>query len=309
MMPKKPNMQPNIMAVAGAESVGAITYSRLTNDVPLKRLRELWEKRGFEEKVLISPPTPENTLRRALASARHGLRMLLRPLEGKNGFALVAETAKEDQLDYDIRGMLRARIDYPDAQKPEETTLSISPATHPQAESIKARYAELSDTVAATAFGAGWIWRYLAPRCRAVSLRDFGGIYFIPRDMMDQWNAWCDTIEEACPGVKIYRIPAVSGTEALEAIMDSLRAEAETAIAAINEELLRTGSDALGKRALQNRESRTREVRDKVAHYEKLFQVNLTDLQAQLDSLNTEIAGALLMIADDMNLGEGISNE
>jgi len=309
MMQKKPNMQPSIMAIPGAESVGAITYSRLTNDVSLKRLRELWTERGFAKKMFISPPTAENTLRRALSSARHGLRMLLRPLEGKNGFALVAETAKDDQLDYDIKGMLRARIDYPDASKPEETTLTISPADHPRADGIKARYEELCDTVAATAFGAGWLWRYLAPRCRAVSLRDFGGIYFIPRDMMDQWNAWCDTIEEACPGVKIYRIPAVSGTEALEAIMDSLRLEAETAIASINEELLRTGSDALGKRALKNREQRTREVRDKVAHYENLFQVNLDDLQAQLNSLNTEIGGALLILADDMNLGEGLNNE
>lgn len=309
MMQQKPNMQPGIMAIPGAESVGAITYSRLTNDVPLKKLRELWTERGFDEKLFISAPTAENTLRRSLSSARHGLRMLLRPLEGKNGFALVAETAKDDQLDYDVRGMLRARIDYPDAAHPEHANLTISPANHPRAEGIRARYEELRDTVAATAFGAGWLWRYLAPISHAVSLRDCGGIYFIPRDMMPQWDAWCNTIEEACPGVKIYRIPAVSGTEALEAIMDSLRLEAETAIFSINEELQKTGTDALGKRALKNREVRTREVRDKVAHYEKLFQINLDDLQKQLDSLNAEIGGALLLLADDMSLGEGLDNE
>jgi hypothetical protein len=308
MMQKKQNTQPQIMAVAGAESVGAITYARLTNDVSIKKLRELWTARGFDENLFISAPTAENTLRRALASARHGMRMLLRPLEGKNGFALVAETAKDDQLDYDIQGMLRARIDYPDASHPEQANLTITPANHTQTNSIRARFEELRDTVAATAFGAGWIWRYLAPRCKSVSLRDFGGIYFIPRDMVDQWDAWCDTIEEACPGVKIYRIPAVSGAEALEAIMDSLRMEAETAIASINEELLKTGTEALGKRALRNREAQTREVRNKVAHYERLFQVNLDDLQAQLNSLNTEIAGALLLLADDMLLGEGCDN-
>jgi hypothetical protein len=309
MMQQKPNMQPQIMAVAGAESVGAITYSRLSTDVPLQRLRELWTERNFDESLMIPPPTAENVLRRALASQKQGMRMLLRPLEGRNGYALVAEKVKDDQLDYDLAGMLRARIDYPNPEDHKCEKLTVTPQDHPRSASILARYEELRDTVSAASFGSGWIWRYLAPRCHAVSLRDCGGIYFIPRDKVPLWTAWCDAIEEACPGVKIYRIPAVSGTEALEAIMDSLRMEAEAAVAAINEDLSKTGVSQLGKRALLNRKDRTQEVRDKVAHYEKLFQVNLDDLQEQLVSLNAEIGGALLMIADDMHLGERLNDE
>lgn len=298
-MHKEPNMQNSIMAVSGVESVGAITYSRLPGDVPLDKLRELWIARGFNENFLPQDPTAENVLRRALNNVKHGIRVLLRPLAGKHGFALVAETVKDDQLDYGTHDMLRARVEYPDPKVGGNVKLIITPIDHPKADAIRAQFELLNNTVAASAFGGGWLWRYLVHRCRAVSLRDGGGFYFIPRDMMDQWNAWCDTIQEACPGVTIYRIPAVSGSEAVAAIMDSMRAEAEAAVEAINAELLRTGNDALGKRALQNREARTREVRDKLAHYEKLFEVQLDDLREKLESLNTEIGGALLMLADD----------
>ena len=294
------------MAVSGVESVGAITYARLVNDIPLEKLYALWVARGFDEKLLPPPATHENTLRRALVATRHGMRTLLRPLEGRNGFALVSETAKDDKLDYDTSKMLRARVDAPEN---EPVQLTITPSDHPYATGIRAQFEALQHTISAHSFGSGWLWRYIAPRCQAVSLRDFGGIYFIPRGMLAQWNAWSDTIEEACPGVKIYRIPAVSGAEAIEAVMDSVRAEAEAAIAAINEELLRTGKDALGKRALRNREQRTREVRDKIAHYEGLFEIQLDDLRGQLDSLNTEIGGALLLLAEDLGLVGGQDNE
>jgi len=297
-MQQKTNMQQVFAVTDVDQSVGAITYCKLTADISIEELREQWIARGFDVSLLPSLPTAENVLRRALESVRTGLRVLLRPLAGKHGFALVAEHVNEDKLDYDTHAMLRARIEH-DSNNPETGYLVVTPSNHPHADLIRQRYNELQKTISPGAFGSSWLWRILAPRCYAVTLRESGGMYFIPRANIEQWNAWVQVIEDTCPGVKIYRLPAVSAAEAITAIMDAVRGEAESAVKAINDELGRTGTDALGKRALENRKSRTEAVRNKVQHYENLFAIKLDDLRSQLDSLNTEITGALLMLAPE----------
>jgi len=296
----------DIIAISGLETAGEITYCRLSGDVDLQKLHETWLNHGLPEDLLPSPPTEEFALQRVLEEMKSGYRVLLRKLAGKSGFALVHEEATDEELTYNTSNMLKARIrrqEITDQQgnKTIQPVVQVAPKDHPQAEQIREQFEKYRNTMASRVFGGRWLWGRLAGTCKAVSLRESGGIYFIPRDQVDTWHRYCEAIHEACAGIKIFRIPAVEEEDAVDAVLAAIKAEAEVAVAAIEEEINREGDNALGLRALQTRQRRAQEVRSKVAHYESLFSRQLPELQRHIDDLDTEITGAILMCEPDDN--------
>ena len=292
-------VKPNIFAVSDVNSAGEITYCRLSGDVDVERLKEVWAQRSLDPALLPPQPTDEYALKRACLESKGGFRVLLRPLQGITGYALVTETADGKDLTYDTDGMLRAYVVYDQtADGPKIPRAVVEPENHPKAKTIRALFEEYRGTISSRLIGGNWLWGKLAALCQSVSLRDTGGVYFIPADCVDRWHVFCEAIEEASLST-IFHIPAVRADEAIFAVLAALQVEAESEIASMAEELSRADDGALGARALRSRAMRSRDVRAKVQHYEKLFERAVPGLQEKIDALDADIASAVLLLSPD----------
>jgi hypothetical protein len=290
---------PGVVAVTDQmEAAGAIVYIRTSGGIPLEALSQEWHSRGLTPELLPSGRTEDSALRRALADVKRGGRELIRPLAGHAGLALVDEEAKEDDLDYAI--ILRARVAYtPQVNDTDPSAhVVVDPADHDRADDLRDSFNEHL-TKLSNAKISQWIWGTLGASVQTVSLRETGGVYFVPRTHLDSWNEMAGAISTVAD-VKFYGIPAMESEDAVEAILDAITAEAEAAVTRMDEDLSKTGDEALGSRALKTREAQTQVLREKVEAYEKLLNRKLPELTGNLDGLESNIGGALLVsMADD----------
>lgn len=281
-------MQNELIAVSdqSVENAGEITYCRITGSIDLDRLAQVWSEAGLPEYLLPKRPSAESSLKTALQSVKCGKRQLLRPLQGITGFALVDETAFADNLDYDTEGMLRAKV----VKSPlSEPTLKFQPEDHPLVYPVRQMYERVQNHLQGSQVGA-WLWNKLAFDCRAVSLRETGGVYFIPRSELPRWRKFTKAIQQASD-VKIFAIPAVCAEEAVDAVFDALMQEVNQQVATIGHNLT-----SAGKRALSTRRARSELLKSKVEHYESLFSRELPNLKQQIDDLTSDISTASIML-------------
>lgn len=286
----------------GTETAGAIVYCRVSGAIQLNALGPKWRAAGCDTKLLPAGRTEESALKRALQELPKGFRKLIRPLDKFTGFALVNEQADGDDLDYDV--MLRARVVYtPPVVEGDPMTCEckVEPEDHELADAIRAGFQKHLGSLTNNKISS-WVWGKLAPTCEALSLRDTGGIYFIPRNHIDAWRKMVGVIKDVSD-VMFFEIPAMATDEAVEAILDAVGQEAQTEIDKIAEELARTGDDAIGEKALATREARMRAVRTKVRSYESLLSQVMPSLHSKLDDLDADITAAML-IASSGNGGE-----
>lgn len=274
------------------QATGAIVYCRTSGGIPLAELEAEWHRLGLDPDLLPGGRTEDAALRRALLDVKFGARELVRPLAGSAGLALVDESAQNEDLDYVI--LLRARVVYtPHAP----TTVAVDPPDHPRAVALADAFAEHLLKLSNAKISA-WIWGILGGHVRTVSLRETGGVYFVPKTTLATWRGMTEAISNVAD-VKFYEIPAMNSDDAVEAILDAIQAEAEAEINGMAVDLAKTGEEALGKRALATREGTARRVRDKVREYETLLGKQLAGLQSKMDTLDADLSAAMLMASDD----------
>lgn len=242
---------------------GAIVYWRLSGAVNGEDLNAALTERGLDDHTL-GLPTPKRALRRTLQEYARG-EVFLRAGKGKDGGLYlvrqsVADTAGEEpEFDVWVRGHLNV------AGQPKITITGDTTAAEDMAASIVDRYWHHVFYVGTTDISA-WLIKQAAV-CDALSLRDTGGVYFIPRHAIDEWRRRADALHEqtAC---RVYMIPAMRTEEALDAVLQSMIDECEAFAAAFDQEI---AAGELGKRALEERAERAKTFLAKLARYEKLL--------------------------------------
>ncbi len=130
----------------------------------------------------------------------------------------------------------------------------------------------------------------------AVSLRESGGVYFIPKSGVDYWSKIANAVEAGGAG-SVFRIPAVRTAEAVAAITDAVTAEAEAAALALEEELTKTGDDALGKRAIATRTKTVQELLAKLNSYEELLGQQLA-VRERVSTLQSTLSAVALTMTE-----------
>jgi hypothetical protein len=273
-------------------AAGAVSYWRASGSIQIAALTAAWARAGLDPKLLRNAPEPETALRRAvleLATREHvsdkvERRILVRPQQEPSTWAVVEEIVAE--------GVPPAYttleiISFVEGTGPQFYTVS---GTQDQAARILA--AVMANFTAQQGLFApeditGWLVK-LAYKFGALALRDSGGVYFIPRPAMETWNKIA-TVIEAMSAHKIFRIPAMKNSEAVEAIIDAVTAEAEQVAKAIEEEVVA----GLGARALTTRKSAIDALLAKVSSYEELVgqQIKVRD---RVEALSAAVAEARL---------------
>lgn len=275
-------------------TAGAIVWWRLCGDTDVDRLSEAWDAAGLDMNLIPDTPAPPTALRRAISELKKS-RRLIRPLEGHKGHALVAETAIGDDLDHDVLvtakvdAVGRVSIEGDDAEKFREV--------------IETGYWRHLTTLT-TNDVSYWLAKKLMGLVDGVSLRDTGGMYFIPRTGLDTWRAFTDAIS-ASSGHVAFTIPALDSKDAVEAILDALTNEASKTIEAIEGEVT---ADEITERKLDNRLAKCSEIEDKLSRYEKLLGRAMPAMAERLERLRANLAVAALSSATAGDMFDGLGD-
>lgn len=289
-------MSEYIVTPESNETAGCISYWRLSGPLSLTVLRAAWEAAGLDSQLLPESPEPEVALRRAVVE-QQARRRLVRPLAKRGAWVIKDEAVTGDGSDTSYETV--ARIHFDSGAWYGRVPVRIEKAEAPDAvfdkvdgairEAYTRHRAELQpEDVSA------WLVK-LAKGQAAVSLRDAGGIYFVPRPAMEFWRRAVAVIESVSTAHHVFRIPALRNSEAIDAILDAITIEAEAEAEAIEADLTAEGDAALGERALATRGRRCAAVLDKVGAYEGLLGVKLETIRERIARLQADLTAAALV--------------
>lgn len=267
---------------ANKDQAGATTWWRLAGDIAKDRLIKAWEEAGLDMKLIgLIPQTAGNALKRALSKVK-GERILVRPLKEELSYAVQEETVAtadgEEELEYET--ICRARII-------GEDTLHVT-GDSVMCEKIKADFEYAQSTFDGYDISM-WLAGTLVKQVSAVSLRDKGGFYFVPRTTIDQWRRMVKALRSVSQH-KVYELPAMTCAEAVEAVLDAVQMEAEAAAQKMETELV---EEDLTARVLRNRIKSLDKIAAKVEMFEGILGPNLDTLRARLEMLNAQITAAI----------------
>lgn len=289
-----PGMDPNI--------AGATVWWRMSKDIDYDRLKAAWDAAGLPSELMIKKPTAQTALWRAMSSfqttsTREGgkkeHRLIARPMKGTKGWTLILEVAVDEELEHisvlsatiGEGGILRSWMGQLTGREMDEYGI-------PGQASLMVAYERAQDRLITNDISA-WLTS-LVRFCDAVSLRDTGGFYFIPRDPMHTFRDMVEVIRSVSDHV-IFEMPALKTDEAVAAIMDALLSEADTEVSAMETEL---DTKTLGARALKTRESKCASLRAKLKGYEDLLGITLDKMAERVEGLEASIVTASLAAAD-----------
>jgi hypothetical protein len=129
-----------------------------------------------------------------------------------------------------------------------------------------------------------------SPLINGLSLRDHGGIYFVPPNTRDMWNK----IVAAIPNVKLFRIPALNGPDAVAAVVSALGEEAQQ----LAHDLLEIkrkpqqedvkGKGGVRKSTIERMEKEAANGIEKIKLYEQVLGQKLDALRTQLTNASVE---------------------
>jgi len=266
-------------------SAGSISYWRLSGATNLEALTAAWQREGLDEALLPTPPGEAVALGRAVHQ-EESKRWLVRPLARRNAWALVGETASENSVAYDT--MLTVKFV---AGTPVFSRDSISPTDYEVIIArIRANYDRQQGELAPTDIST-WLVK-LAGQSQSVPLRDTGGIYFVPRTAVGFWRRAVKVVESVS-GHRVFQIPALKNSEAIDAITDAITQEVDSIMTLMETEFQRTGDEALGSRAIETRRTECSELLAKVTAYDALLGVQLK-CRERVENLQAMIAMAAL---------------
>lgn len=278
------NTMANVVAVTEhMEEAGAIVLWHLSGEMDGEVLKAGWAMQGLDENMLPEMPSVELALRRT-ANQYKGPHRLVRTLPNCGGYAIVDEVVEGGKLTY------RQVFDFMNSGDGISVTVYdeqalIDAGGVAQATNLFERTKAMLNHQDASY----WLSR-LVRNVDSISLRDRGGVYFVPRNRLEEWRAYVAAIR-ASSSHMVYEIPALRSDEAVAAIIDSLTRESEDEAIAIEAEL---ENGDLGGRAIKTRGERCEAMSRKVASYEQLLGRGLDTLRERLERLQANVAAAAL---------------
>lgn len=181
---------------------------------------------------------------------------LVEPLlsQKEDGFEVVDVTRKQRGNDYVCD--FRAKIDS------GRVVISYGYAS---ADRVQELYEVHRGTLGASAVGGALI--EIAKELGGVTLRDSGGVYWLPTDKLAQWERVINAFETA-GGNQVYMVRTVMDAKTVRAVNDAIVEEVLKASGALADEI-RSGQ--LGEQALETRKQRAKALHSRVTEYEGIL--------------------------------------
>lgn len=271
------------IAVSGdVKTAGASVWWRLSGAFARGALAFHLEEAGLDSEEWLPPePSPERNFGRAVRALYKDVTHNIETLKG-GGYAIIKKTKSETDVTHetDFAVKLENKIVTAVEYAPVDALLAITE------EMIHFSNVVIADDVSA------WLIRS-AERLGAVSLRDRGGIYFIPNHALETWTKLTSALVAASNGAHtVYSMTTLHEDNAVEAVLDALSIEA-TEFFSKCEEKLEKGTIG-GKRAIKNRMVDSEKLLEKIRSYENLLGRKLETLTEHLADVELELSAALL---------------
>lgn len=268
-------------------AAGAVTYWRLFGDVDLDKLGAAWKAAGLDLAKLPPPPSIEVAFGRAVRERQDG-RRLVRPLESRHAWAIVDEHVDDGKLSYTTLAHIRFEHSMPVFMR-----VDVTPDTYAHIVATVNESFNRQKRIVATTDISAWLVD-TAKRLVAVALRDTGGIYFVPKSGVPEWETVTRTLEKAT-GHRVFRIPALPNADAVAAIIDAVEQETVALVDEVFEALTAEDEkDKIGARAIKSRTSKLTAGLAKLAQYEQLLSLQLPELRDKIESAQAALATAAL---------------
>jgi hypothetical protein len=276
------------------QSSGVITYWRLSGTTDFEALKQEWvsdlPNGYFQEPDLLSPPSPMVALKRAFEDwAPPGA--MIKPLKDKDGYTAILRVGSEQEAQQRwqsersawfekhtpgmprwISEMLRTWFRYP---------LDVNAGANLEnAYNVELGKLHPSDM-------SSWFVR-MAERLQAVSLRDTGGFYFVPRAQVARWEKFSEIVGRVSDH-QIMTIPAMAGEQAALAILTALTEEVTSQTQQMYEAL---EAEKYGKRAIATKIDACSAMLTKIGSYEILLGQKLESLADSAQQLRAKFVQA-----------------
>jgi len=288
------NAKEQLVIVDTVQTAGCISYFRCASETDLTKLAAAWEAQGLDMKALPAQPDKEVALGRAVRGVSEK-RVLVRPLARRGAWGIVHEHAEERQgLPPKLTHEMIVHVFFRDNMPVVEQANGTYAQMQAYSERIAVAYSDARNMLAHVDVSS-WLVKQAYQR-NAVSLRESGGVYFIPRAKAEEWQKIAKALDAA--GSSVFTIPAMRTAEAVAAITDAITAEAAAETAKIEAELEKSGDEALGARALKTRVEALEAMLTKVGTYEELIGKQLA-IRERVTSLRANVSAAILTVMNE----------
>ena len=263
---------------------GLTMFWSLCDSTPLEPLREGLTDIGRAD--LVPEKTEEgDALKRALHFVFRDRRTLVRPLERMRGaYAVVLEDAAalgDEKMQYE-EAFKVACIDGDLVFNPDDTEYRFQ---------VERAFQEQQKILPASKLGG--VLTKAIMSLQGIPLRPRGGMYWLSEEKLDEWNDIVDVIQGAHQGNSVLGMRTTTDTGTLDAVCFSLTTQVEKMLETLTDDL---ESGDLGKRALQSREDRARELDSFIQDYETILGKSLQELRDRAGEAESAAAVALLAV-------------
>jgi hypothetical protein len=193
-------------------------------------------------------------------------KQLIRPLAKRDGFAVLEETRRSDEVD--TVTVAAAKVD--DLGRVD----LLRGHSYGVEASLREEYRRQSGLLKPGQVAAALV--NVLARLSATRIRPTGGIYWLPQASLNTWQALAGVVERASVGGKnaVYQITHAFDADSIRAVRDALLAEVESEADALLREV---DSGELGEAGLRNRARAAERLQEKVHEYEAILGERLDD--------------------------------
>ena len=260
--------------------------------IPRDVLERLWSGAGLSLHLLPEPPSAEKALKTAVRECHVGKQDLLirlgKECETELIFALVRETKDADG---NVHHHQEARVTL--ARSNEH--LSADDPSHPDVAHLLNTFHGLRHTHTADDVRRALVKALHA--CSAVSLREGGGIYWVPNPFSQQLRKLQAAIQQIGAS-RFYLLPVHDSADASRALGAVAQSSLEQELGELLEELEQFKAEPPGRPStLERRLEAFAALRARAGLYRDVLNVRVEDLDRQLLEMEATVGGLLLQKA------------
>jgi hypothetical protein len=271
----------NIVIIPDADpnTVGAFVWWTLNGELNLSNLEANWHQE-LSKYPLPAPPSEATALRRAVMELQKQRRLARSLPDDRSGYAIVDESPDPvTTLSYNVALQVWN----------EKGTLYFNPLDHPLRNTITTAYDRHLVTIGSDDV-RHWLTHKVLPLALAVTLRQGGGVYFIPDRCIRDFRLILHGIKSASAH-RIFAVPAQRSEDAVAGVLDAICTETEDEIEQMNKKL---NEEGLGKRALNTQLGHCNQQIEKLKRYEELLGTKQNVITDRLMLLRAQFTEAML---------------
>lgn len=154
------------------------------------------------------------------------------------------------------------------------------------------------ETASSEALG-GMLVAIATEECNGLSLRESGGVYWLPETNLERWQelaAELERVEHVNGATEMYLVKTCMDQSTIKAVRVGLQNEVVSEVSAIRDAILA----GMGDEALENRKDRLLQIHRKVQSYEEILSESLTTLHAIITSVEEASAIAAISSLPDL---------